>query len=75
MVSMPGAMTPSEIMTAHNAGADLVKIFPAANLGTSYIKAIKAPLNHIRFMAVGGVNEDNIADFLKAGFRHCMKRK
>lgn len=67
MVSIPGAMTPTEIMRAHEAGADFVKIFPAANLGTAYIKAIKAPLNHIRFMAVGGINEDNIGEFLKAG--------
>ena len=67
MLSIPGAMTPSEIMTAHHAGADFVKLFPAGDLGTSYVKAIKAPLNHIRLLAVGGVNEENIGDFLKAG--------
>ena len=67
MISMPGAMTPTEAMTAHNAGADFIKIFPAGNLGPGYIKALCAPLNHLRFMAVGGVNEKNIADFIAAG--------
>ena len=47
MVSMPGAMTPSEIKQAYNAGADFVKLFPAGSLGTGYLKAVKAPLNHI----------------------------
>ncbi|MDO4523667.1 MAG: bifunctional 4-hydroxy-2-oxoglutarate aldolase/2-dehydro-3-deoxy-phosphogluconate aldolase [Eubacteriales bacterium] len=67
MVTMPGALTPSEIVEAYEAGADFVKVFPAGEMGTSYIKAIKAPLNHIRMLAVGGVNEKNIKDFLKAG--------
>ena len=66
-VSMPGAMTPSEIKIAHNAGADFVKLFPVGNLGASYLKAVKAPLSHIKIMAVGGVNEDNAAEFIKAG--------
>lgn len=67
LVSMPGAMTPSEIKIAHNAGADFVKLFPVGNLGASYLKAVKAPLSHIKIMAVGGVNEDNAAEFIKAG--------
>ena len=67
MVSMPGAMTPTEIVTAHAYGADFVKLFPAGTQGTAYLKAVKAPLNHIRLLAVGGVNEKNIADFLAAG--------
>lgn len=67
LVSMPGAMTPSEIKIAHNAGADFVKLFPVGSLGAGYLKAVKAPLSHIRLMAVGGVNEDNAAEFLKAG--------
>lgn len=67
MVSIPGAMTPTEAVTAHNYGADFVKIFPAGNLGSSYIKAIRAPLSNIRLMAVGGVSDSNIADFLAAG--------
>ena len=67
MVSMPGALTPTEIVTAHRYGADFVKVFPTANLGASYIKAIRGPINHIRLLAVGGVNEKNIGEFLKAG--------
>lgn len=67
LVSMPGAMTPSEAVTAYKAGADFVKVFPVGNLGSSFIKAIKAPLSHIPFLAVGGVNEKNVAEFLKAG--------
>ncbi len=67
LVVMPGAFTPSEIVDAYDAGADFVKVFPAGNLGANYIKAIKAPLSHIRLLAVGGVNEKNIAEFLKAG--------
>ncbi|TGY97912.1 bifunctional 4-hydroxy-2-oxoglutarate aldolase/2-dehydro-3-deoxy-phosphogluconate aldolase [Petralouisia muris] len=67
MVTMPGAMTPSEIVTAYEAGADFVKIFPVGNLGAAYIKAVKAPMSHIPVLAVGGVNEKNIAGFIKAG--------
>ncbi len=67
MVSMPGAMTPTEVMTAHWAGADFVKLFPVGNLGVSYVKALRAPISHVKLMAVGGVNEGNIADFLAAG--------
>ncbi len=67
MISIPGALTPSEITLAHRCGADFVKIFPAVNLGTEYIKAVKAPLSHIKLLAVGGVNDKNMADYLKAG--------
>lgn len=67
LVSIPGAVTPTEIMTAHRAGADFVKIFPAGNLGETYIKAIRAPISHVKMIAVGGVNEKNAAQFLKAG--------
>ena len=67
LVSMPGAMTPTEVMTAHWAGADFVKLFPVGNLGVSYVKALRAPISHVKLMAVGGVNESNIADFLAAG--------
>ena len=63
----PGAFTPSEILAAYEAGADAVKVFPASCLGPGYIKAIRAPLSHIPLMAVGGVNEKNAADFIKAG--------
>lgn len=67
MVSMPGALTPSEIQTAHRAGADFIKLFPITNMGVEYVKAIKAPLSHIKFLAVGGVDVSNMQDYLKAG--------
>jgi 2-dehydro-3-deoxyphosphogluconate aldolase/(4S)-4-hydroxy-2-oxoglutarate aldolase len=67
MVSMPGALTRSEIKQAHKAGADFVKVFPVGNLGSGYIKAVRGPLNHIRMLAVGGVSEKNVAEFIKAG--------
>lgn len=67
LMSMPGAMSPTEIVTAHRYGADFVKVFPTSNLGASYIKAIRGPINHIRLLAVGGVNEKNIGEFIKAG--------
>lgn len=67
LVSIPGALTPSEAVAAHNAGADFVKIFPITSVGAAYLKDISAPLSHIRFLAVGGVNADNIKDFLNAG--------
>lgn len=67
LVSIPGAYTPTEAKQAYNAGADFVKLFPCVGNAPAYVKAICAPLNHIRFLAVGGVNADNAADFLKAG--------
>ena len=67
MVSMPGALTPSEIQLAHRSGADFVKLFPITNLGVAYVKAITAPLSHIKLLAVGGVDETNIADYLQTG--------
>ena len=67
LVSMPGAMTPTEILTAYRAGADFVKIFPVANLGAAYVKAVRGPLNQIPLLAVGGVNEKNVGDFIRAG--------
>lgn len=67
MVSMPGALTPSEVQTANRAGADFVKLFPVSNFGADYVKAIMAPLSNIKFLAVGGINENNMADYLKAG--------
>jgi len=67
MVSMPGALTPSEIQLAHRYGADFVKMFPITNMGIEYVKAVKAPLSHIKLLAVGGIDENNMADYLKAG--------
>ena len=67
MVSIPGALTPTEVTTAHRAGADFVKLFPAGVLGAGYLKAIKAPISHVDLLVVGGVDESNIASFLSAG--------
>ena len=67
MVSMPGALTPTECMTAHRAGADFVKLFPIDNLGVGYLKAVCAPLSHLKFLAVGGVTLENIPTYKKAG--------
>lgn len=69
LVSIPGALTPSEATAAHRAGADFVKLFPINQLGVGYLKALCAPLSHIRFLAVGGVRPDNIADFIAGGAR------
>lgn len=67
MVSMPGALTPSEIQSAHRAGADFVKVFPVTNMGIEYLKAVKAPLSHIKLIAVGGINEKNMSEYIDAG--------
>ena len=67
LVSLPGAMTPTEIGMAYDAGADFVKVFPASDLGPGYIKAVRAPLNHIPLLAVGGISAKNIRSFLDAG--------
>lgn len=66
-LSIPGAMTPSEIASAYKMGADIIKLFPANEVGLSYIKAIKAPLKHIPLMATGGVRPVNAAEYLAAG--------
>ena len=64
----PGGLTPTEILTAWEAGADGVKVFPCSAVGgAKYIKAIKAPFPHIDLIPTGGVNLDTIADFLLAG--------
>lgn len=67
MVSIPGALTPSEIVDARKFGADFVKVFPAGSLGPNYIKAIRAPLDNIPLLAVGGIDTENMCEFLKAG--------
>lgn len=64
---MTGAYTPTEILTAWEAGADVVKVFPAEIGGPPYLKAIKGPLPQVRLMPTGGVNLDTMHDFLKAG--------
>jgi 2-dehydro-3-deoxyphosphogluconate aldolase/(4S)-4-hydroxy-2-oxoglutarate aldolase len=68
LVSIPGAMTPSEMVAAHEYGADYVKVFPINELGLSYMKNVRAPLPHIKFIATAGVNEENFAAHLAAGF-------
>lgn len=64
-ISIPGAYTPTEILTAYNNGADIVKVFPAPD--AAYIKNILAPLNHIRVMPTGGIDAGNIKTFAAAG--------
>lgn len=63
----PGTMTPTEMVRAHQLGVSAVKVFPMGSLGLSYLKEIRAPLSHIPMMVTGGVNLDNIAEFLKSG--------
>src|SRR6184192_3310281 len=67
-VICPGALTPTEVLTAWEAGADVVKIFPCGNVGgPKYIKALKGPFPHIAMIPTGGVNLETAGDFLKAG--------
>lgn len=67
LLSIPGAFTPSEIVTAYEAGAEFVKLFPADCIDLHYIKAIRAPINHVPLLAVGGVTPENLGAYLKAG--------
>ena len=67
LVSIPSALTPSEMQIAHKSGADFIKIFPITSLGASYVKAVKAPLSHLKMLAVGGIDESNIAEYLQVG--------
>jgi 2-dehydro-3-deoxyphosphogluconate aldolase/(4S)-4-hydroxy-2-oxoglutarate aldolase len=67
-VICPGALTPTEVLTAWEAGADVVKVFPCGNVGgAKYIKALKGPFPHIQMIPTGGVNLETAGDFLKAG--------
>ncbi len=66
-VVMPGAFTPTEVLTAWEAGADVVKVFPADVGGPNYLKSLLAPLPQVRLMPTGGVDLENAAAFLKAG--------
>lgn len=65
--AMPGAYTPTEILTAHEAGADVVKVFPADTLGPAYLKGVLAPMPFLRLMPTGGVTPANVGDWLRAG--------
>jgi len=66
-VVMPGAFSPTEILAAWEAGADVVKVFPSDVLGPNYLKAVKGPLPQIRLMPTGGVNLKTLRDFMAAG--------
>ena len=67
MVSIPGVFTPTEAAHAHRYGADFAKLFPNSEVKISYLKALAVPLSHIKFLAVGGVNSDNMKEYLDAG--------
>ncbi|MGP4105864.1 bifunctional 4-hydroxy-2-oxoglutarate aldolase/2-dehydro-3-deoxy-phosphogluconate aldolase [Virgibacillus sp. L01] len=66
-ISIPGAMTPTEIVGAYQAGADLIKVFPANSLSINYIKDLQGPLGHISMMPTGGVSLDNVEHFIRTG--------
>jgi 2-dehydro-3-deoxyphosphogluconate aldolase/(4S)-4-hydroxy-2-oxoglutarate aldolase len=65
--AIPGCFSPTEILAAHEAGADIVKVFPATALGPQYIRDVRAPLPQVRLMATGGVTVDNAGDWIRAG--------
>ena len=67
IVVIPGAFTPTEILTAWEAGADIVKVFPAGVAGPQYLRDIKGPLPQVRLLPTGGVTLENTPDFIKAG--------
>jgi len=67
VVSAPGCFSPTEILDAHDYGADIVKVFPATALGPQYLKDIRAPLPQLRLMPTGGVTLDNAGDWIRAG--------
>lgn len=67
LVSIPGALTPTEIAKAKRLGADFVKVFPVNYMGSKYIKDIKAPLSNVKLLAVGGINAENMSEYLEAG--------
>ena len=65
--AMPGCFSPTEILTAHEAGADIVKVFPATMLGPQFIRDVRAPLPQVKLMPTGGVTLDNAGDWVRAG--------
>jgi 2-dehydro-3-deoxyphosphogluconate aldolase / (4S)-4-hydroxy-2-oxoglutarate aldolase len=68
IVVMPGALTPTEVVNAWDAGADFVKVFPADSVGgAKYLRSLKAPLPQIKLIPTGGVSQSTVADFIKAG--------
>jgi 2-dehydro-3-deoxyphosphogluconate aldolase / (4S)-4-hydroxy-2-oxoglutarate aldolase len=66
-IAIPGVFTPTEMLQAYEWGADIVKIFPASTLGPSFIKDVRGPLGHIMMMPTGGIDLNNISDYIKAG--------
>ena len=66
-LAIPGVFTPTEALTATQAGAPIVKVFPVSSVGPNYIKDLKGPLAQIRLMPVGGIDEKNAKDYLKSG--------
>lgn len=68
MAAVPGAMTPSEIANAYAYGAEVVKMFPAGELGLAYAKAVMAPVNHVPMIAVGGIDINNVKSYIDSGF-------
>ena len=67
MPALPGCFTPTEILDAWEAGADIVKVFPATALGPPYIRDVRGPLPQLKLMPTGGVTVDNAADWIRAG--------
>ncbi|MCM3160774.1 bifunctional 4-hydroxy-2-oxoglutarate aldolase/2-dehydro-3-deoxy-phosphogluconate aldolase [Metabacillus litoralis] len=67
VISVPGALTPTEILTAFEYGADIIKVFPANIVGPKYFKDVHGPLPHIPLMPTGGINVDNVGDYIKSG--------
>ena len=67
IAAIPGCFSPTEILTAHEAGADIVKIFPATMLGPQFIRDVRAPLPQLKLMPTGGVTLDNAGDWVRAG--------
>jgi 2-dehydro-3-deoxyphosphogluconate aldolase/(4S)-4-hydroxy-2-oxoglutarate aldolase len=67
VAAAPGCFSPTEILDAHEMGADLVKVFPATALGPQYIKDLRAPMPQLRLMPTGGVTLDNAGDWIRAG--------
>ncbi|MEW9671285.1 bifunctional 4-hydroxy-2-oxoglutarate aldolase/2-dehydro-3-deoxy-phosphogluconate aldolase [Ammoniphilus sp. 3BR4] len=67
VISIPGALTPTEILTAYENGADVIKVFPANVFGPRYLKDLKGPLPHIPLMPTGGVDLNNLGEYIRAG--------
>jgi 2-dehydro-3-deoxyphosphogluconate aldolase/(4S)-4-hydroxy-2-oxoglutarate aldolase len=67
VAAMPGCFSPTEILTAHESGADIVKVFPATALGPQYVKDVRAPLPQVKLMPTGGVTLDNAGEWIRAG--------